>query len=77
MLLALNTKAEDLNSVYRVIKHNLEIYYIPFSCPVVSAEMRGRSQEGRRRVEDVDHNSNSALDANFAELNFGKPRNAT
>ena len=32
-------------------KHNSEIDYIPFSCPVVSAEMRGKSQEGRRKVE--------------------------
>ena len=51
MLLALKVRSEDLNSVYRVRKHNLEIDYIPFSCPVVSAEMRGKSQEGRRKVE--------------------------
>jgi len=42
VLLALKVRAEDLNSVYRVRKHNLEIDYIPFSCPVVSAEMRGK-----------------------------------
>jgi hypothetical protein len=79
VLLALNTKAEDLNSVYRVIKHNLEIEYVPLSCPVVSTKMRGKSQGGRKRVEgeiNIDLNSNSAFDADFTELNFGKPRYA-
>jgi hypothetical protein len=48
-LLALKAKAEDLNSVYRVRKHNLEIEYIPFSCPVVSTKMRGKQEESRKR----------------------------
>jgi len=51
VLLALKVRAEDLDSVYRVRKHNLEIDYIPFSCPVVSAKMRGKLQEERRKVE--------------------------
>jgi len=84
VLLALKVRSEDLNSVYRVRKNNLEIDYIPFSCPVVSAEMRGKSQRagGKLKVRStmsvtVDLNSNSALNADFTELNFGKPRNAT
>ena len=42
VLLALKVRAEDLNSVYRVRKHKLEIDYMTFLCPVVSAEMRGK-----------------------------------
>ena len=49
MLLALKARAGDLKSVYIVRKHSLEIDYLLFSCPVVSAEVRGKSQEWRRR----------------------------
>ena len=37
--------------MYTVIKHHLETNYIPFWCPVVSAEMRGKSREGTRMVD--------------------------
>jgi hypothetical protein len=46
MLLALKARVGDL---YIVRKHSLEIDYLLFSCPVVSAEMRGKSQEWRKR----------------------------
>jgi len=51
VLLALKAKAGDLKRVYIVRKHSLGIDYLLFSCPVVSAEMRGKWQEWRRRVE--------------------------
>jgi len=66
VLLASKVRAGDLNSVYRVRKHTLEIDYLPFSCPILSVEtrakLRGEGEELKARPTmpvTVDLNSNS------------------
>jgi hypothetical protein len=51
VLLALKARQGDLKNVCIVRKHSLGMDYLLCSRPVVSAEMKGKSQEWKRRVE--------------------------